>query len=98
MIALTVAPGGKVDYYFYQPMAGSLTANRATSAYFDVSTGTEYIREGTYTLKTNYWYSCVIENCDGTVYIYIGFKKQGGDQYVYMNTEYTDDFNDFYKD
>ena len=79
IITFYIGPGAKYDYYFYTTISGSLTAAEAESGYYDNSLEDEVLLDGTYTLKTNNWYSLLIRRENKKNYMKIEYFKHNAD-------------------
>jgi hypothetical protein len=102
LLAITLAPGANYNYYFYTTLKGTVTSVGSTTGFavvdFDGSnyyyTGQEAVADGTFTFKTDYWFSFDIVNEANLVFLHIGVMSQGKDNtidpYNYSNWPYSD--------
>ncbi len=90
IIACSVLPGCRTDYYYYSALDGSLTADNCITGIYDGYSSLEY--EGTFSLPTAFWVTIDITPAINDTYIMITqVKRQGYDKYTHEN-EFIDDF------
>ncbi len=94
IICSYISPGTKYSYYFTNELAGKLSAESAVSGYYSQSEEDEVKEDGNYKLKTNYWFSCIIDEQNGDIYIRIFCNNEQGKDRIEDDYEY----DSFYKD
>jgi hypothetical protein len=102
ILAITLTPGANFNYYYYKTLTGRITSTGATTgfSYWDYN-GTKYdytgdiiLMDGTFTLKTNYWFTFYIVDEKDQSFLQVGIMAQGKDNTIdplnYKNWPYSD--------